>query len=66
LWLFGGIFYLLYGVAKDMYYYVKILCDYKLDDDQQVKMEAEDAKQDKIVIYNEIINVLKSILFIFK
>mmetsp|Transcript_37727 Transcript_37727/g.57765 ORF Transcript_37727/g.57765 Transcript_37727/m.57765 type:complete len:232 (+) Transcript_37727:2680-3375(+) len=65
-WVFCGPFFLLYGASIDIYYYVKILCDYKLDDDLQVKMEEEDQKQDKIVIYNEIISVLKSVLFIFQ
>ena len=65
-WSVGGLFYLLYGVGLDMYYYVKIMCDYKMDDDKQVKMEEEDMKQDKIVIFNEIISVLKSILFLFQ
>jgi len=33
LWLVIGLFYLLYGVFKDMFYFFKILCDYKDEDD---------------------------------
>jgi hypothetical protein len=38
-WTFGGIFYLLYGVAIDLFYYMKILCDYKEDDDKKIRIE---------------------------
>ena len=33
LWIPFGPFFLGYGVLKDMYFYFKILCDYKEDDD---------------------------------
>ena len=64
-WLLVGFWYLLSCAAEDMFYYVKILCDYKQDDDLQNKMKTEDYQQDKKVIYEEIINVIKSIYFIF-
>ena len=32
IWLVIGLFFLLYCVFKDMYFYLKILCDYKEDD----------------------------------
>jgi hypothetical protein len=32
-WAIGGPLYLLYGVSIDMYYYFKILCDSKMDDE---------------------------------
>jgi len=65
-WIPGGLFYLLYGASKDMYHYVKILCDYKMDNDTLVLKQEEDQKQDNIVIYSEIVEVLKCILFIIK
>lgn len=33
LWILFGIFSLLLGVCKDMFYFIKILCDYKDEDD---------------------------------
>ena len=48
-----------------MFYYIKILCDYKQDDDLKDKMEFEDNNQNRIVIYDEILSVLKAILFVF-
>lgn len=33
IWVPFGPFFLSYGVLKDMYFYFKILCDYKEDDD---------------------------------
>jgi len=65
-WLIGGPFYLLYGVGLDMYNFVRILKDYKMDDDPERMIEDAEEISDKIIIYNEIIEVLKSIYFIFK
>jgi len=33
LWIPIGPFFLIYGVCKDIYFYFKILCDFKEDDD---------------------------------
>jgi len=44
LWLFFGLFYLLYNVGVDMYYFFKILCDYKEDDDAFYIKQEEDEK----------------------
>ena len=66
LWIIIGLFYLLYGVFKDMFFFAKILCDYKDEEDQRLEKEEEDSKQDKIVIYNEVLDVMRSILFLFK
>lgn len=49
----------------DMFFMLKILCDYKLDDDRDELMRSEDRRQDDIVLYNEIIMVIKTILLIF-
>jgi len=32
-WIVSGLFFLLYFAAQDMFQFVKILCDYKMDDD---------------------------------
>ena len=48
-----------------MYYFIKILRNYQLDDDLKAQMEEEDEATDKIIIYNEMIYVMKSILYIF-
>jgi hypothetical protein len=64
-WIIGGWIYLIYGVAQDMYYFVNILREYKMDEDQALQDAAEEEKSDKIIIYNEIIDVLRSIYFIF-
>ena len=66
IWLVIGPFYLLHGLCKDMYYYVKLLYNYHEDDfvgDDQAK---EDELQDKIVIYNEVIDTMRAIMNIFK
>jgi hypothetical protein len=64
-WLLGGPFYLVYGLCKDMYYFVAILSDYKLGVDEAELMEQEDIKKDKIIIMNEVMDVMKATLLIF-
>ena len=65
LWLLIGLPFLLYTAAFDVYFYFKVLCDYReLDFDRTT--ENEDRLQDKIVIYNEIIDTIRSIMNIFK
>jgi hypothetical protein len=44
LWVPFGIFYLIYGVGTDLFYFIKILCDYKDEDDIKIEKESEDQK----------------------
>lgn len=67
-WLLVGPFYLFHGLLQDMYYYLKVLYEYNEDvtvggEDEQSK---EDKLQDKIVIYNELIDTMRAIMNIFK
>ncbi|CDW71841.1 UNKNOWN [Stylonychia lemnae] len=66
LWLLFGPIFLIQGVGKDMFYFMKTLCDYKDENDQNQEKEAEDFKQDLIVLYNEILEVMRAILQLFK
>ena len=65
-WLLISPFYLTYAVFKDLFYLIKILCDYQEDEDNFKEKEEEDFKQDKIVIFNEIIDVMRSLMHLFK
>ena len=60
-----GPLYLVFAVFKDTFYFVKILCDTKDDEGLIKEKEEEDFKQDKIIIFNEIMDVMKSILLLF-
>ena len=60
-WIVVGPVYLVFAVLKDCFYFVKILCDTKEDEALVKEREEEDLKQDKIIIYNEIIDVMRSI-----
>ena len=53
----------MYGVGFDMVQIVKVLKLYKIDNDKEQREADEQTNQDRIVIYNEIIDVMKSILF---
>lgn len=65
-WALFGIFYLIWAVMFDMFNYYKILKDYKINNEKERKavQKEESEKQDQIVIYNEIIDVMRSILYI--
>jgi hypothetical protein len=65
-WLFIGPFYLIFGLLKDMYYYLLLLCDYHEHDNDDAEQKAEDKLQDHIVIYNEVIDTIRAIMNIFK
>jgi len=65
-WILVGPFSLLYYLSKDLFFYIKILCDYQDEEDQFREKEEEDFKQDKIVIYNEVMDVMHSIVHIYK
>jgi hypothetical protein len=48
-----------------MYHFIKILCDPQEERELEIIKAAEDNRQDRIVIYNEIITTLKLIIFFF-
>ena len=64
-WAIGGLLFLTYAALLDMYHFIKILCDSKEEREVELLKKAEDEKQDRMVIYNEIISVMKIIMFIF-
>lgn len=43
-WFFIGPFVLFYSVCKDLFFYIKILCDYQDEEDQFKEKEEEDFK----------------------
>lgn len=65
-WIFFGPFYLLHGVLFDVFNFLKILYDYKEEGDEELIKAQEDEMQDKIVIYNEVIDTLRAIMNIFR
>jgi len=65
-WLIIGPFYLFYSLLVDMFYYFKVLLDYHEDDSLGEEQAQEDELQDKIVIYNEVIDTMRAIMNMFK
>lgn len=61
MWLVCGPIYLLTKITMDYVYFIKILCDYDMEMVLKSEKDAEDYKQDKIVMFNEIIEVMKGI-----
>jgi len=62
LWLIIGPFMLIFGIFKDFFFFVKILCDYQETANQEKEVEEKELNKDKIVLYNEIIDVLRTIM----
>jgi hypothetical protein len=44
LWMLFGFLFLIYAVFTDMFHFLKILCDYKDEDEIKLEKEAEDSK----------------------
>ena len=63
-WMLIGLPYLLWTAGVDIYNYFKVLCDYR-EDEFNNETEKEDELQDKIVIYNELIDTIRAIKTIF-
>lgn len=64
IWILIGLPYLICVLLVDMFNYFKVLCDYQMDTFDDT-LEKEDKLQDKIVIYNEVIDTLRAIMNIF-
>lgn len=66
LWVLLGLFYLLYALVKDMISFCKILTfNFELNESMK-KQEGDDLIEDKVIIYNEVVDVMKAINFLYK
>ena len=65
-WIIVGMLVLPLFVLKDVFYFFKILCKYNDEDDQLKNKLLEDDKQDRIMVYNEAIDVMRAIYYISK
>lgn len=59
IWFPFGILFLFVGLIQDLFYFIKILCDPKNEDEIPEQQRLDDERDDKVVIYNEIIEVMK-------
>lgn len=64
-WSFCGPFFLFYNVFVDLKHYITVLSYLKLESGKDGELHDEAVKQDKIILYNELIDVMRSIYFIF-
>ena len=66
IWLLLGIpVVILGGVGLDTFTYLRVLCTYD-EEMTNKKMEEEELRHDRVVLYNEIIQVMRSLLYIYK
>lgn len=65
-WMFFGLFYLGYVQIVDMKYFIQCLNKNYESNNSAIHKEENDLKSDKIIIYNEIIDVMKCIQFLYK
>lgn len=61
IWILLGFFVLLFYVFKDLLYFIKICCDYGDSEPKDMKKLNVQEKENKIVIYNEVIGVMTSV-----
>ena len=64
-WIPLGPLLLLSCLSQDLFYFMKLLCDFKDEYDELEQKAEDDSKEDKIVLYNEIIDVLKLLKAIY-
>ena len=60
-WIPFGPWFLTYYLLNDMYFFSKILCDYRLEDEDGIAKREEDEIEDKVVIYNEVLDTLRAV-----
>lgn len=65
LWIPLGPFLLLACLDQDVFLFFKLLCDYKDEGDIIEEKIEDDSKEDKIVMYNEIFQVLQLVQRIY-
>jgi hypothetical protein len=66
-WLILGPFVILFlGVIGDLMSFLRVLCDYKLAEEEEKEKAEEEFNKDKVVLYNEIMDVLRAIMHIYK
>jgi hypothetical protein len=66
IWITFGMIIILYWTLSDIMTLIKLLCNYHIDEDMQKVKEMQEFEQDKIVIYNEVIDVMKSVISLYQ
>jgi uncharacterized membrane protein len=63
---FGFVVLIVVGFLGDMFNLLRVLCDYgEIEEQQRIKVEDEFAK-DKVILYNEMVDVLRAVMHIYK
>jgi hypothetical protein len=65
-WIVLGLLVLPFYAFKDVAYLIIILCNYNDEEDQMKEKKQEDDKQDRIMVYNEVIDVMRAIYVVVK
>jgi hypothetical protein len=64
--IFGPVILVVVGLLGDLMNYLNVLCDYKLREEEEKEKIEDDQAKDKIILYNEVIDVLRAIMHIYK
>jgi len=64
--IFGIPICLVVGLLGDMMNFLSVLCDYKLKDEEERQKVEDDNSKDRIILYNELIDVMRAIMHIYK
>lgn len=65
-WIILGLLILPFYAIKDLAYLIVIFCNYNDEEDQQKEKKQEDEKQDRVMVYNEVIDVMRAIYIVAK
>jgi hypothetical protein len=64
--IFGLPICLLIGVFGDISNFMSVLCDYRMKDEEERQKAEDDHSKDRIVLYNELIDVMRAIMHIYR
>jgi hypothetical protein len=66
LWILSGPLVLIYHLGHDVFYLIKLLCDYMDEHDEYKEKEETDFRHDKIVIYNEVLEIMRTVAYLYR
>jgi hypothetical protein len=66
IWTICGPLVICYHIGHDVFFLIKLLCNYMDEDDDFKEKEEIDFRHDKIVIFNEVLEIMRTVAFLYR